>query len=149
MGAYGTGWVCSAPSSRSITCTNFATPFAAGATLPPLTVVGIVTGTGVTSAQIQSGTVVTASSNDGDPAYLATATAGTLPATPGGITLSSNAGTIAGGGAVTVSGTNISNATAIEIGTTAQQQAGTPVVLLPCPSGVTTGCFPSTTATAP
>ncbi|MEV4525440.1 fibronectin type III domain-containing protein [Streptosporangium sp. NPDC049304] len=141
VGAYGTGWVCSAPSSRSITCTNFATPFAAGATLPPLTVVGIVTGTGVTSAQIQSGTVVTASSNDGNPAYLATATAGTLPATPGGITLSSNAGTIAGGGAVTVSGTNISNATAIEIGTTAQQQAGTPVVLLPCPSGVTTGCF--------
>ncbi|MEU4536425.1 putative Ig domain-containing protein [Streptosporangium sp. NPDC023825] len=141
VGAYGTGWVCSAPSSRSITCTNFATPFADGTTLPPLTVVGIVTGTGVTPAQIQSGTVVTASSSDANPAYLATTTVGTLPATPGGITLSSNSGTISGGNTVTVSGTNISNATAIEIGTTAQQQAGTPVVLLPCPSGVTTGCF--------
>ncbi|WP_440070964.1 putative Ig domain-containing protein [Streptosporangium sp. OZ121] len=141
VGAYGTGWVCSPPSSRSITCTNFATPFADGTTLPPLTVVGIVTGTGVTPAQIQSGTVVTASSNDANPAYLATTTVGTLPATPGGISLSSTSGTISGGNTVIVSGTNISNATAIEIGTTAQQQAGTPVVLLPCPSGVTTGCF--------
>ncbi|MEU4829853.1 putative Ig domain-containing protein [Streptosporangium sp. NPDC023615] len=141
VGAYGTGWVCSAPSSRSITCTNFATPFAGGTTLPPLTVVGIVTGTGVTSAQIQSGTVVTASSSDGNPAYLATTTVGTLPATPGGISLSSTSGTVSGGDTVIVSGTNIANATAIEIGTTAQQQAGTPVVLLPCPSGVTVGCF--------
>ncbi|MEU8381746.1 hypothetical protein AB0C32_21450, partial [Streptosporangium sp. NPDC048865] len=120
VGAYGTGWVCAVPSGRSVTCTNSNGPFPAGATLPPLTVVGIVTGTGVTAAQIQSGTVVTASSEDANPAYLSTTTAGTLPATPGGISLSPASGTISGGGTVTVSGTNISNATAIEIGTTAQ-----------------------------
>ncbi|MGC5013811.1 beta strand repeat-containing protein, partial [Streptosporangium sp. DT93] len=141
VGAYGTGWVCSAPSSRSVTCTNFATPFAAGVTLPPLTVVGIVTGTGVTPAQIRTGTVVTASSNDASPAYLSTTTAGTLPATPGGVSLNPSSGSTAGGNTVLVSGTNISGATAIEIGTTAQQQAGTPVVLLPCPAGVSVGCF--------
>ncbi|WP_329426066.1 putative Ig domain-containing protein [Streptosporangium sp. NBC_01495] len=141
VGAYGTGWVCAAPSGRSITCTNSNGPFPVAATLPPITVVGIVTGSGVTPTLVQSTTVATASSVDSNPAYSSTTTVGTLPATPSGITLSSTSGTIAGGGAVTVSGTNIANATAIEIGTTAQQQAGTPVVLLPCPSGVTTGCF--------
>ena len=141
VGAYGTGWVCAAPSGQTITCTNGNTPFAAGATLPPITVVGIVTGTGVTPALIQNSTTATASSIDSGPDYSPSTTVGTLPATPSGVTLSSNAGTIAGGGAVTVSGTNIANATAIEIGTTAEQQAGTPVVLLPCPSGVTAGCF--------
>ncbi|MGJ6962645.1 putative Ig domain-containing protein [Streptosporangium sp. G11] len=141
VGAYGTGWVCAAPSGRSVTCTNSNAPFLPSQTLPPLTVVGIVTGSGVTPALIQSTTVATASSVDANPAYSTTTTAGTLPAAPGGISLSSTSGTIAGGNTVIVSGTNISNATAIEIGTTAQQAAGTPVVLLPCPSGVTTGCF--------
>ncbi len=42
---------------------------------------------------------------------------------------------------MTVSGSNISGATVIEIGTTSQQQAGTPVVLLPCTSGPAPGCF--------
>ncbi|MEV4181328.1 fibronectin type III domain-containing protein [Streptosporangium canum] len=141
VGAYGTGWVCDAPSGRSITCTNGNGPFAAGAALPALTVVGVVTGGNVTPALVQSTTVATASSIDASPAYSSSATAGTLPATPGGITVSPALGSIAGGTTVTVSGTNIANATAIEIGTTAQQEAGTPVVLLPCATGVTTGCF--------
>ncbi|MFI7056684.1 putative Ig domain-containing protein [Streptosporangium canum] len=141
VGAYGTGWVCDAPSGRSITCTNGNGPFAAGAALPALTVVGVVTGGNVTPALVQSTTVATASSIDASPAYSSSTIAGTLPATPGGITVSPALGSIAGGTTVTVSGTNIANATAIEIGTTAQQEAGTPVVLLPCATGVTTGCF--------
>ncbi|WP_326819912.1 DUF7927 domain-containing protein [Streptosporangium sp. NBC_01756] len=140
-GAYGTGWVCAAPSGRSITCTNSNGPFTAGATLPPITVVGIVTGTGVTPSLVQTTTVATSSSADANPGYSSATTVGTLPATPGGITLSSTIGPIAGGNPVTVSGTNISTATAIEIGTTAQQTSGTPVVLLPCVSGATSGCF--------
>ncbi len=64
-----------------------------------------------------------------------------MPTAPSGVTVSPDLGTIAGGNAVTVSGTNITGATAIYIGTTSQQQAGTPVVLLPCPTGVTIGCF--------
>ncbi|MEU8035307.1 putative Ig domain-containing protein [Streptosporangium sp. NPDC049078] len=141
VGASGTGWVCAVPSGQSITCTNSNGPFPAAATLPPITVHGVVTGSSVTSALIQTATVVTSSSVDANPAYSTTATAGTLPSAPGNIGLSPNSGTIAGGGTVIVSGTNISGATAIEIGTTAQQQAGTSVVLLPCPTGVTTGCF--------
>ncbi|MER5319702.1 DUF7507 domain-containing protein [Streptosporangium roseum] len=141
VGAYGTGWVCNAPSGRSITCTNGNGPFPAGAALPALTVVGIVTGGNVTPALVQSATVATASSIDASPAYSPSTTAGTLPAAPGGIAVSPALGSISGGNTVTVSGTNIGNATAVEIGTTAQQEAGTPVVLLPCATGVTTGCF--------
>lgn len=140
-GAYGTGWVCAAPSGRSVTCTNSNGPFAAGATLPPITVVGIVTGTGVTPSLVQTTTVATASSVDANPAYSSATTVGTLPAVPSGISLNSTTGSIAGGNTVIVSGSNISNATAIEIGTAAEQNAGTPVVLLPCASGATSGCF--------
>ncbi|MCA2228283.1 putative Ig domain-containing protein [Nonomuraea aurantiaca] len=42
---------------------------------------------------------------------------------------------------VTVSGTDIIGAKAVEIGTTAQFQAGTPTTLLLCPAGAATGCF--------
>ena len=96
---------------------------------------GIVTASGVTSSTIQSGSKATASSTDGNPGLASSATAGTVPTGPSGVTVSPVTGTIAGGNDVTVSGTNISGATAIEIGTTSQQQAGTPVVLLPCASG--------------
>jgi len=140
-GAYGTGWTCSAPAGQVITCTDSNTPFAAGTSLPPITAEGIVTASGVTSTTIASGSVATASSSDGNPAYAGTATLGTLPITPSAITLSPASGTIAGGNAVTITGANISTATAIYIGTTSQQQAGTPVVLLPCPSGPAAGCF--------
>ncbi|HEY6787629.1 MAG TPA: hypothetical protein VI365_09990, partial [Trebonia sp.] len=141
VGAYGPGWTCAAPSGQTITCTDSATPFAAGSSLPMLTVQAIVTGSGVTSAVIQSSTVVTASSGDAVPGYSSSAPAGTLPAAPSGVTLSPATSTIAGGNAVTISGTNITGATAIEIGTTAQQQAGTSIVLLPCPGAAAPGCF--------
>src|SRR3984957_12183820 len=140
-GAYGSGWTCSAPSGQVITCTNSSTPFAAGTSLPALTVEGIVTASGVTSTTIQSGSKATASSTDGNPGLAATAAAGTVPTAPSGVAVSPVAGTIAGGNNVTVTGTNVSGATAVYIGTTSQQQAGTPAVLLPCPSGVTVGCF--------
>ena len=141
VGAYGSGWTCAPPSGQVITCTDSAAPFAAGTSLPALTVEGIATASGVTSSTIQSGSVVTASSVDANPGYANPATAGTLPAAPSGVAVSPVSGTIAGGNDVTVSGTNISAATAIEIGTTSQQQAGTPVVLLPCASGSAPGCF--------
>ncbi len=141
VGAYGTGWNCAAPTGQVITCTDSNAPFAAGSTLPPITVEGIVTTSGVTSGTVQSSTTATASSADGNPAFASSAAAGTLPAAPSGVSLSPASGSISGGNAVTVSGSNISGATAIEIGTTSQQQAGTPVVLLPCPSGPAPGCF--------
>jgi large repetitive protein len=140
-GAFGTGWVCQAPAGQKITCTNSNTPFANGTSLNPITVVGIVTASGVTPTTIQTGTTSTASSNDANPGIATTTTAGTLPTTPSAITVSPATGSISGGGAVTVGGTNIAGATAIEIGTTAEQLAGTPVTLLPCPTGVTVGCF--------
>src|SRR3984957_10457677 len=77
VGAYGSGWTCAAPSGQVITCTNSATPFAAGTSLPALTVEGIVTASGVTSSAIQSGTVATASSSDATPGYSSSAAAGT------------------------------------------------------------------------
>ncbi len=141
VGAFGNGWVCGAPSGQKITCTNSTTPFPSGTTLPTITVVGIVTGNAVTPSTVQTGSTVTVSSNDGNPDIATTTTAGTIPAAPSNISLSTTSGTIAGGGTVTVSGSNLSGATAIEIGTTAEQQAGTPVVLLPCSSVITTNCF--------
>ncbi|MFI6235468.1 putative Ig domain-containing protein [Micromonospora sp. NPDC050784] len=141
VGAFGSGWVCAAPSGQSITCTNSNGPFANGTSLPPISVVGIVTGSNVTPAIIQTQSTVTASSIDANPGISTTTVVGTPPTTPSGITVSPASSTIAGGVAVTVGGTNIAGATAIEIGTTAQQQAGTPVTLLPCPSGPAPGCF--------
>ncbi|MEV4495768.1 putative Ig domain-containing protein [Micromonospora arborensis] len=141
VGAFGSGWVCAAPTGQTVTCTNSNGPFANGTSLPPISVVAIVTGSAVTPSIIQTQSTVTASSIDGNPGISTTTVVGTPPATPSGITVSPATSTIAGGVAVTVGGTNIAGATAIEIGTTAQQQAGTPVVLLPCPSGPAAGCF--------
>ncbi|GAA1015996.1 hypothetical protein Aple_011310 [Acrocarpospora pleiomorpha] len=141
VGAFGSGWTCQAPAGQKITCTNNSTPFAAGTTLPAITVVGIVTGSSVTPTLIQSSSIAVASSNDANPAIAQTTTAGTIPATPSGITVTPATSTIAGGIAVTVGGSNITGATAIEIGTVAEQRVGTPVTLLPCPSGPAAGCF--------
>jgi uncharacterized repeat protein (TIGR01451 family) len=141
VGAFGSGWVCQAPSGQTITCTNSNGPFTNGTSLTPITVVAIVTGASVTPAFVRSATTTTASASDANPGFAAAATAGTIAATPTGIAISPTSGSISGGGAATVTGTNITGATAIEIGTTAQQQAGTPVVLLPCQSGPAAGCF--------
>ncbi|MBF9131694.1 DUF11 domain-containing protein [Plantactinospora sp. S1510] len=141
VGAFGSGWVCAAPVGQKITCANSNTPFANGSTLSPVTIVGIVTGSSVTPAIIQTQSMATASSSDANPGFSSSTTAGTVPATPSGITVTPATSTIAGGIGVTVGGTNIAGATAIEIGTTAEQQAGTPVTLLPCQSGPAAGCF--------
>jgi hypothetical protein len=141
VGAYGSGWVCASPVGQSITCTTSGSSFLGGTTLPVLNVVAIVTGSSVTSTLIQSSSSATASSSDADPGSAAGTTAGTLPTAPSAITVTPAIGPIAGGGIVTIGGTNITAATAIEIGTTAQQQAGTPVTLLPCPGLPAAGCF--------
>jgi uncharacterized repeat protein (TIGR01451 family) len=141
VGAYASGWTCGSPSGQTITCTDSATPFAAGTALPAITVEAIVTSSGVTASTIQSSSTVTASSSDGNPGIATSTTAGTLPAVPSGVTLSPATSTIAGGNTVTISGTSITGATAIEIGTLDQQRAGTSTVLLPCPGAAAAGCF--------
>jgi large repetitive protein len=141
VGAYGSGWTCAAPSGQTITCAYSATPIAPGTSLPTITVQGIVTSSSLTADAIRSGTTVTASSSDGNPGIATSAPAGALPTAPSGVTLSPASGTISGGNTVTISGSNITGATAIEIGTTAQQQAGTSAVLLPCPGAAAAGCF--------
>ncbi|GAA3200069.1 fibronectin type III domain-containing protein [Actinocorallia longicatena] len=141
VGAFGTGWTCSAPVGQKITCINGNTPFASGSSLPEITVVGIVTGTGVTPAQIRASSTAVVSSNDGNPAVASTAAAGLVPTAPSGLAAAPSSGAISGGGTVTITGSNTAGTNAIEIGTAAEQAAGTPVTLLPCPAGVTTGCF--------
>ncbi|MCW2646585.1 MAG: hypothetical protein JWP07_2694, partial [Pseudonocardiales bacterium] len=141
VGAYGTGWVCQAAVGRTITCTTSASSFTNGTTLPAVTVVAIVTAAGVTSTTIQASSPATASSTDANPATDSVTTLGTVPTGPSGISLAPSIGSIAGGNTVTVSGANIIAATAIEIGTTSEQQAGTPVTLLPCPGAAAAGCF--------
>ncbi|GAB4101493.1 hypothetical protein GCM10028790_05110 [Micromonospora taraxaci] len=139
--AYGSGWVCGAPSGQTITCTNSNGPFPGGTFLPPITVVATVTGTGVTPAQIQTATVATSSSIDANPG-LATGTTPVAPATaPTGVTVTPGQSSISGGIPVTVGGSNLTGATAITIGTAAEQQAGTSVLLVPCTSGPAAGCF--------
>ncbi|MEU8168692.1 fibronectin type III domain-containing protein [Micromonospora sp. NPDC049004] len=140
-GAFGSGWVCGAPSGQTISCTNSNGPFPGGTSLPPITVVATVTGTGVTPALIQTATVATSSSIDANPGY-SSATTPVAPATaPSGVTVTPAQSSIAGGIAVTVGGSGLTAATAITIGTAAEQQAGTAVLLLPCTSGPAAGCF--------
>ncbi len=142
VGAYGTGWVCQAPAGPSVTCTTSASSFANGTTLPDITVVAIVTGTGVTSDQVRIGSTSTASSADASPATDSVMTAGTVPGAPTGVAANPASGPVAGGGLVYVTAsTDNLPPSAVEIGTAAEQQAGTPVVLLPCTSGRAAGCF--------
>ncbi|MEU4570245.1 fibronectin type III domain-containing protein [Micromonospora sp. NPDC023956] len=140
-GAFGSGWVCGAPVGRTITCTNSNGPFPGGSSLPPVTVVATVTGTGVTPTLIQTATVATSSSTDANPGFSSSSSpVAPLPA-PSDVTVTPALSSIAGGIAVTVGGGNLTGATAITIGTAAEQAAGTAVLLLPCVSGPATGCF--------
>ena len=141
VGAYGTGWECQVPVGRTVTCTTTASSIANGTALPVITVVAIVTGSGVTSTLVQTASTARVSSADASPGADSATTAGTLPTAPSAITVTPAIGPIGGGGAVTVGGTAIAAATAIEIGTTAEQQAGTPVTLLPCAGAPAPGCF--------
>ncbi|HEY3670644.1 MAG TPA: putative Ig domain-containing protein [Acidimicrobiia bacterium] len=140
VGAFGTGWACAAPIGRSVTCTTTASSFTNGTVLSPIKVVAIATTT-ITAASVQSGSSAQVSSSDASPGTAATAAAGTVATAPTGVAVSPTLGLIAGGGALTVSGSNITGANAIEIGTTSEQQGGTPVTLLPCPGAAAAGCF--------
>lgn len=140
-GAYGSGWVCGAPSGQTISCTNSNGPFVGDTSLPPITVAATVTGAAVTPTLIQTTTVATSSSIDANPGF-STVTTPVAPATaPGGVTVTPDQSSVSGGIAVTVGGSNLTGATAITIGTAAEQQAGTSVLLLPCTSGPAAGCF--------
>ncbi len=141
VGGFGSGWVCQAPSGQKVTCTNSGAPFVGGSTLTALTFVGIVNSPGVTPTLIQTTSVATASAADANPGLSSSTVVGTVAATPTGLAAAPALSTIAGGNHVIVSGTNISGASAIEIGTPAEQQAGTPVSLLPCQSGAAATCF--------
>jgi uncharacterized repeat protein (TIGR01451 family) len=142
VGAYGTGWTCQPPSGQTVTCTTTASSFANGTTLPVITVVGIVTSSSMTAAIVQNSSVSRVSSADANPDTATVTTAGTLPAAPSAVTASPAIGPTSGGGSVTLTGTNTTGATAVEIGTAAEQAAGTPVVLLPCPGNTpAAGCF--------
>ena len=139
--AYGSGWVCQEPVARTVTCTTTASSFAAGTTLPPITVVAIVTGGAVTSTVVQNGSSSQASSTDGNPGTDPMTTTGSPAAAPTRISVSPSIGPIAGGGAVRGSANTSTAPTAIMIGTMAEQQGGTPVVLVPCVGSQSTGCF--------
>ena len=142
VGAYGTGWVCSAPVGIKVTCTTSGSSFTNGTTLPVINVVAIVTTAGVTSATIQNSSVTAVSSVDANPATDIVMAAGTTPAAPTSVFINPTSGVSTGGGVVTMqASTSNITPTAIEIGTVAEQQAGTSVVLLPCPSGRAVGCF--------
>ncbi|MGD0065515.1 MAG: putative Ig domain-containing protein [Streptosporangiaceae bacterium] len=144
VGASGTGWVCAAPSGQQISCTSSTSPFTAGT----ITVNAVVTSSSVTQALVQSSTTAVASSSDASPATSSSAPAGTVPAAPAVTSLSPTNGPSGGGGDVTVTGTNLAGATAIEIGTAAQFAAGTPTTLNLCASSSAPGCFTVTSATS-
>ncbi len=143
VGASGTGWVCGAPSGQQISCTSTSSPFTSGT----ITVNGVVNSGSVTPALVQSSSTVVASSADANPATSSSAPAGTVPAAPNVTGISPANGAAGGGNDVTVTGTNLGGATAIEIGTAAEFAAGTPTTLNLC-SSAAPGCFTVTSATS-
>jgi hypothetical protein len=143
VAASGMGWVCGAPSGQQISCTSSTSPFTSGT----ITVNGVVTSSSVTPAVIQSSTTAVASSGDANPATSSSAPAGTVPGAPAVTGLSPTNGPAGGGNDVTVSGSNLGGATAIEIGTAAEFAAGTPTTLNLC-SSAAPGCFTVTSATS-
>ena len=140
-GAAGTGWVCGAPSGQQISCTSSTSPFTSGT----ITVNAVVNSSSVTPALVQSSTSAVASSSDANPGMSSSAPAGTVPAPPTGINLTPTNGSPGRGTDVTVHGSNLSGATAIEIGTTAEFAAGTPTTLVLCAVSAP-GCFTITSS---
>ncbi len=137
VGAEGAGWVCAAPVGQSVSCTNSTNPFTTGS----ITVNGIVNSGTVTPAQVQTSTSAVASSGDASPATSSTAPAGTLPSLAPIVALVTPTNGAAGGdNDVTIAGTNLGGATAIEVGTTAEFAAGTAMALELC-SASAPGCF--------
>ncbi|MGA2831379.1 MAG: putative Ig domain-containing protein [Streptosporangiaceae bacterium] len=142
-GAYGTGWVCAAPSGQQISCTSSTSPFTGGT----LIVNAVVKSGSVTPALVQSGSTALASSSDASPATATSAPAGTVAAAPAVTGITPGSGASGGGNDITVTGTSLSGATAIEIGTAAEFAAGTPTTLNLCASSAP-GCFTITSATS-
>ena len=143
VGASGTGWVCGAPSGQQISCTSSTSPFTSGT----ITVNGVVTSSSLTPALVQAGSTATASSGDASPATSSSATAGTVPAAPTVTAITPTNGAAGGANDVKITGTGLSAATAIEIGTTAQFAAGTPTTVNLCAASGP-GCFTVTSATS-
>ncbi len=141
LAAYGDGWVCQPPSGKTISCTTSASSFVSGTTLPAITYVAIVTGQTVTTSTIQNGSPTSVTSTGATSATDTATTVGTNPAAPSGLTASPASGSTAGGNTVTLTRVSGTTATAVEIGTTAETEAGNPVTLLPCASGATISCF--------
>ena len=129
--ASGNGWVCDPPSGQKISCTNSNTPFAAGTSLPPLTIDGTVTDpSGVSESTIETNTITTASSADANPGYSASA-GGSVPAAAlSGLTISPSRG--GAGDPAKISGTGLDVASQVDIGTT-----HFPL----CPGAAAAGCF--------
>ena len=136
VGASGTGWVCGAPSGQQISCTNSTSPFTGGA----IWVNGVVTSSSLTPALVQAGSTATASSADASPAVSSSAAAGTVPAAPTITAIAPTNGAAGGANDVKITGTGLSTATAIEIGTAAEFAAGTPATLNLCAASGP-GCF--------
>ena len=109
--------------------------------MTPVTVSAVVTGAAVSQTTVQTSSVVTASSDTGLAAYSTSSTTDTNPAAPVITALSPVAGLVAGGNQLTISGTNLAAATSIQIGTTAEFNAGTSSTLLRCASVAAPGCF--------
>jgi hypothetical protein len=142
VGASGPGWGCGAPSGQQISCTDSTSPFAGGT----VTVNGIVTSGSMTATVIEAATAL-ASSDDGDPGTSSSAPEETLPTAPAVTGLSPSSGPAMGNYDVTVTGSNLSGATAIEVGTPEEFAAGTPATLNLCASPAP-GCFTVTSDTS-
>lgn len=145
LSAYGTGWVCQAPSGRTITCTTTGTTFTASQVLATVTVAASVTASGVTGAIIRSASTTLVQATGATQGTDTVMSAGTLSSAPA-VTLTPTAGTAVGGNVVTVGGSGITSATVIQVGTTADLQAGTAVVLNRCLIAGA-GCFTVGTST--
>lgn len=129
--AGGDGWVCDPPSGQQVTCTNSNTPFAAGTSLPPLTINGTVTNpSGLSESTIETNTITTASSADANPGYTASAGGSEPAAALSGLTITPSRGQV--GDAATISGAGLDGASQVDIGSTH----------LPlCPGAAAAGCF--------
>lgn len=141
LAATGTGWVCASPVGQTITCSNANGPFPAGTTLPTVTVSAVVTGINVSQSVVQASSVVTASSDTGLAGYSTASTTAANPPAPAITALSPVSGLVAGGNSLTITGTDLTGATSIQIGTAAEVAAGAGFTLLPCPTVPAPGCF--------
>ena len=138
LGATGPGWVCGAPVGLP-SCVNSNGPFAAGSVLPPITVTAVA-GAAISQAATTV-SVATASSDTGLAGYSTLAPAGTNPTAPTITALSSAVGSTAGGNQLTITGTNLTDATSIQIGSTAEMIGLNGSTLFKCAGAAAAGCF--------